>query len=70
MPVTLVEKDGKPVTVSVEYPGRNVQAQVWRIDVGRVKLYLLDCNVESNSPQDRMITANLYGGDNEMRICQ
>ncbi len=71
MPVKLLEKDdGDPVTISVEYPGRNVEAQVWSVDVGRVKLYLLDCNIETNSPQDRMITANLYGGDNEMRICQ
>lgn len=71
MPIELIQKeDGKPLTISVEYPGRVVHAQIWRISVGRVKLYLLDTNIESNSPADRMITATLYGGDRELRIRQ
>ena len=71
MPIELVrEKDGQPLTISVEYPGRTLRAQVWSVVVGRVKLYLLDTNVADNSQQDRMITTSLYGGDREMRIQQ
>jgi len=71
MPVEPVRKDsGRPLTISVEYPGRAVLAQVWCVSVGRVKLYLLDTNIAGNSPADRMITAGLYGGNREMRIRQ
>ncbi len=71
MPMELVRKEsGRPLTVSVEYPGRNVQAQVWCVCVGRIKLYLLDTNIAPNSSVDRMITSNLYGGDRELRIRQ
>jgi len=62
--------DGKTVTVAVEYPGRTVQAEVWRAQVGRVPLYLLDTNIAANSPEDQDITDQLYGGDSEMRIKQ
>jgi len=61
---------GQPLTVSVEFPGRSVQAQIWSVSVGRIKLYLLDTNIPANSQTDRMITASLYGGDREMRIQQ
>jgi starch phosphorylase len=61
---------GRPVIVQVEYPGRTVVAQVWRVQVGRVPLYLLDTNVAANSREDRDITDQLYGGDREMRIKQ
>jgi starch phosphorylase len=47
-----------------------VQAQVWRAQVGRVPLYLLDANIEANSPADRELTSQLYGGDKETRIRQ
>jgi starch phosphorylase len=71
MPAHLACKSsGRPLVISVEYPGRCVQAQIWSITVGRLKLYLLDTNVESNSPADRMITSSLYGGDRELRIRQ
>ena len=71
MPVELVrKKDGQPVTISVEFPGRAVCAQIWCVSVGRVKLYLLDTNIAANSSTDRLITTNLYGGDREMRIRQ
>jgi starch phosphorylase len=71
MPVELVKQDdGQPVTVSVDYPDGPVQAQIWRISIGRTKLYLLDTNIAANSPQGRIITASLYGGDREMRIRQ
>jgi starch phosphorylase len=71
MPLELVrESNGQPLTVSVEFPGRAVHAQVWSVSVGRIKLYLLDTNIPANSSTDRMITASLYGGDLEMRIRQ
>jgi len=62
--------DGSPLTVPVAFPGRTVNAQVWRAQVGRVSLYLLDANIGANSPADRAITHQLYGGDLEMRLQQ
>jgi glycogen phosphorylase len=62
--------DGSPLTVSVHLPGRQVHARVWKINVGRVPLYLLDCNIPQNSAEDRNITAQLYGGDANTRIQQ
>lgn len=71
MPVELVrDEGGQPLTISVNYPGRSVAAQIWRASVGRVNVYLLDTNAAVNSSVDRLITANLYGGDVEMRIRQ
>ena len=71
LPMSLENDDsGQPKIISVEMPGRNVFAQIWRIQVGRVPLYLLDTNISQNSVSDRMITSQLYGGDNEMRIQQ
>jgi starch phosphorylase len=71
MPAELVRKSSsRPLTISVEYPGRSVQAQIWSIAVGRLKLYLLDTNIPANSPVDRMVTSSLYGGDRELRIRQ
>ncbi|MBW8001990.1 MAG: glycosyltransferase family 1 protein [Planctomycetes bacterium] len=71
MPLELVRQKGqKPVTIQVEYPNGPVYAQIWSVNVGRVKLYLLDANIAANTPEDRLITANLYGGDLEMRIRQ
>jgi glycogen phosphorylase len=62
---------GAPLTVSIGFPGHDVHAQVWRAQVGRVPLYLLDTNIDANSrPEDRDITDQLYGGDREMRIRQ
>jgi len=60
----------KPLLVSVPFPGRDVWARVWRIQVGRVPLYLLDTNIPQNNLEDRQITGRLYGGDNDMRIRQ
>src|SRR5581483_5634213 len=59
-----------PILVSVQLPNRDVYMRVWRIQVGRVPLYLLDTNIPQNSPEDKAITARLYGGDNDMRIRQ
>ena len=54
----------------VPLPGREVSLRVWRIQVGRVPLYLLDANIPQNTPEDRDITAQLYGGDHDTRIQQ
>ncbi len=71
LPLTLKRRpDGSPITVEVPLPGRKVTAQVWWAQVGRVPLYLLDTNTPANRPEDRDITDQLYGGDQEMRIKQ
>lgn len=62
--------DGKPITVDIETRSGLLHAKVWLMHVGRVKLYLLDCNVEGNHPDDRMLTSRLYGGDERTRIRQ
>ncbi|MBN1804090.1 MAG: alpha-glucan family phosphorylase [Sedimentisphaerales bacterium] len=71
MPIELVYRDnGLPLTISVDYPGRCVLAQIWSVAVGRVKLFLMDTNIPENTSGDRMITSSLYGGDRELRIRQ
>jgi starch phosphorylase len=71
MPVRPVEAaPGEPLTIEVPYPQAPVRARVWQVQVGRVPLYLLDANLEENRPEDREITARLYGGEREMRIRQ
>ncbi len=71
LPLALVRgSDGQPLTITVEFPDRNVHCQIWRAQVGRVPLYLLDSNVLENEPKDQNITDTLYGGDEEMRIRQ
>ena len=71
MPVARVEReDGKHVEVSIPFPGREVKAFVWKVQVGRNPLYLLDTNHPENSVVDRKITSELYGGDQEKRIQQ
>lgn len=71
LPITQVkDSDGKPFIVEVPYPGRTVYANVWRVAVGRVSLYLLDTDFDMNSEYDRSITHQLYGGDWENRIKQ
>ncbi len=66
----VLDKDGKVVTIAVPYPGRNVYANLWRVNVGRVQLILLDTDIEQNNEQDRTLTYHLYGGDNEHRLKQ
>src|SRR5271157_4406474 len=72
LPVSMVyHTDGSPVSVEVNLAGQPVYAQVWRAQVGRVSLYLLDTNIAENArAEDRDITDQLYGGDREMRIKQ
>jgi starch phosphorylase len=71
MPMELV-RDSKdsPIKVAIQMKEEEVMIQVWQVYVGRTKLFLLDTNVPENSEWARGITAELYGGDREMRICQ
>lgn len=62
--------DGSPVQVRVDLPDNAVFCKVWRANVGRIPLYLLDTNLAENSPADREITSRLYGGGSELRIKQ
>ncbi len=68
--VALLDENHKPITISVDLPGRQVSARIWEIEVGRVRLYLLDSNVETNSSSDRLLTERLYSNDLEVRISQ
>ncbi|NJD29927.1 MAG: glycosyltransferase family 1 protein [Chloroflexi bacterium] len=71
LPITRVrDAAGRPLLVGCPLPGRTLNLAVWRVEVGRVSLYLLDANVPANGPADRGITAQLYGGDREMRLQQ
>jgi glycogen phosphorylase len=70
-PAVLVRKEnGEPLTVDIPIRGRNVVVQVWRTDVGRVPLYLLDAERPENTRIDRWITTRLYVGDRTLRLAQ
>jgi starch phosphorylase len=62
--------DGKPITVQINTRHGSMKVKVWLLNVGRVKLYLLDTNVEGNTEEDRNLTSRLYGGDTRTRIRQ
>jgi starch phosphorylase len=62
--------DGNEVMISVDLPGRRIHAKVWKLQVGRIPLYLMDTDVPPNAPADRELSARLYGGDRDMRISQ
>ena len=62
--------DGDQVVIAVETRSGTISARVWRVNVGRVPLYLLDTNIPENSEEDRKLTARLYGGDQRTRIRQ
>ena len=64
------DEDDNWITISVAFPGRNIYARLWRVDVGRTELYLLDTDFEDNLPKDRQVTHYLYGGDWENRLKQ
>ena len=71
IPATPVrDENGNWKMVSIEFPGRTLHARIWRVDVGRTELYLLDTDFEDNLPEDRQITHHLYGGDWENRLKQ
>jgi starch phosphorylase len=65
-----ITPDGSPCIVPVPLGNRSVLVQVWRVRLGRVKLYLLDTDLEENAPWDRELSARLYGGDRETRVQQ
>lgn len=65
-----LDRDGEPITVTIETRDGQLKAKVWQIQVGRVRLYLLDCNVDGNKEEDRQLTSRLYGGDERTRIRQ
>ncbi len=65
-----LDPKGQHVLVSVDLPGRTVYAKVWRIQVGRIPIYLMDTDVEQNAAGDRELSARLYGGDQQLRISQ
>ena len=62
--------DGKPCITAVPLGDRSVLVAVWRVRMGRVKLFLLDTDLEENAPWDRELSARLYGGDRETRVQQ
>jgi starch phosphorylase len=65
-----IGKDGRPVVVEIETRSGRIRAKVWRVEVGRRDLLLLDSDVEGNAPEDRQLTSRLYGGDLRIRIRQ
>ncbi|WP_215224979.1 alpha-glucan family phosphorylase [Echinicola shivajiensis] len=71
LPLELVsDKDNQALKIALPFPGRTVIAQVWKLEIGRVKLYLLDSFVEENNIDDKGITSQLYGGNQENRLKQ
>ena len=66
----VLDEHGNQLVHEVPYPGRNIYVNVWKANVGRVTLYLLDTDIDQNSDYDREITHKLYGGDWENRIKQ
>jgi starch phosphorylase len=66
----VIDEHGQQLVLEVPYPGRMVYAKVWRVNVGRMSLYLLDTDLDINGDFDRPITHQLYGGDWENRIKQ
>ena len=65
-----IGKNGRPVVVQIETRRGSIRAKVWRVEVGRCDLFLLDSDVEGNAPEDRELTSRLYGGDRRVRIRQ
>ena len=65
-----ISANNEPVMVQIDTRSGSIRAKVWRMDVGRCGLLLLDSNVEGNAPEDRELTSRLYGGDRRIRIRQ
>ena len=71
MPIHPVkDEDGEDLLIEVKFQKRTVYLKVWKINVGRICLYLMDSDIDKNSPADRETTLKLYGGDQDMRIRQ
>ena len=64
------DENGEELKINVKFEKRKIYLKVWQINVGRIKLYLLDSDIDENKPEDREVTLKLYGGDQEMRIKQ
>ena len=71
LPISPIKDDtGEFKMISIALPGRTIYARIWRVEVGRIPLYLLDTDFDLNQPQDRNVTHTLYGGDIENRLKQ
>lgn len=70
LPLTIATRGGSPVVVTIETRSGAIHARVLHLEVGRVNLYLLDTDIPQNTPEDRHLTARLYGGDQRTRIRQ
>lgn len=70
LPIREVQRDGTNLLISVRILDREVFAKIWQLSVGRINLFLLDTDIPENNAEDRLITAELYGGDQEMRMRQ
>jgi glycogen phosphorylase len=66
----VLSENGEWMTIELDFPGRIMTAKIWQVNIGSVKLYLLDTDHEQNEEQDRFVTHHLYGGDNENRLKQ
>ena len=66
----VLDAEGNWVTTSVAFPGRSITARLWKVEVGRTDLYLMDTDYEANIPEDREVTHHLYGGNWENRLKQ
>ncbi|WP_027365488.1 alpha-glucan family phosphorylase [Desulfotruncus alcoholivorax] len=71
MPITpVLDETGRELIVDVKLPGRRVYARIWKMMVGRVRIFFLDADLAANRLEDRALTGQLYGGDRETRISQ
>ncbi len=68
--VRVLNGEGKPLRITLNFPDRDVTAHVWELRLGRVPLYLLDTDLDENSPADRNLTGRLYWSDLDLRIAQ
>jgi starch phosphorylase len=66
----VLDTQGKPLSIAVDFPDRSITAHIWELRVGRIPLYLLDTDLDENSPADRNLTARLYWSDLDLRIAQ
>jgi len=70
LPLVVVRKDGKPLRVAVEFPGRTVYVMAYKVQMGTIPVYLMSTNLPENRPEDRALTARLYAPGQEIRIEQ
>jgi glycogen phosphorylase len=66
----VLDEKGEWIKIEVDLPGRKLFSRIWQVNIGSVKLYLLDADLPENQEQDRYVTHHLYGGDNENRLKQ